>query len=66
MNKKSRKAFAAGRAEARREYSLWYTMLPTDVKQVIATYQREQLGVRHANKVAEFDHKITFDFSADD
>lgn len=66
MNKKSRKAFAAGRVQARTEYSLWYTMLPIEVKQVIATYQREQSDVRHANKVAEFDHKVTFDFSADD
>jgi hypothetical protein len=63
VNKKSRKAFAAGRAEARSEYSLWYTMLPTEVKQVVATYQREQSQIRHANKVAEFDSKITFDFS---
>jgi hypothetical protein len=65
MNKKSRKAFAAGRAEARREYSLWYTMLPSEVKQVVATYQREQSQIRHVNKVAEFDRKITFDFSSE-
>ena len=76
MNKKSKLArkalvarenynagFAAGRQMSRNQYSSWYINLPSEVKQVIAAYQREQYDVRQAQAVAQLDHKITFDFS---